>query len=231
MPTSSLIVPALAGLGGVLFLAWKPGVARSMAASPRAAGFTLGIGALVLGIGWLLPRLGRGARTTAAVQLVPVLAAALVTVAPAFRQVTVDEAFPAAVRENPRSPADAPTASAASEPSRSAKVSSATILGRGQLRGIDHRASGNALLVRRGDGSLVVRLERLDVEPGPDYQVHLVPGLDRHRPNGGVHLDRLRGNRGRQNYDVPAGQQVATPVTVLIWCRTFAVPVAAASIT
>lgn len=219
LPTSSLIVPILAGLGGVVFLAWKPGVARAMLGSPRAAGFTVVVVALVLGAGWLLPRLGRGPRTTAAVQLVPVLLAFIVTVAPAFRQVTVDEAFPEAVTSRP------PTAVTAS-----AEADRATVVGRGRLRGIDHRASGDALLVRRQNGSLVVRLERLDVEPGPDYQVYLVPGGQRRTPGAGVHLDRLRGNRGNQNYDVPTDVRVRGSVTVLVWCRAFAVPVAAATI-
>ena len=191
MPASSLVVPVLAGIGGAAFLVWKPGVARSMVGSPRAAGFTLVVAALVLEAGWLLPRLGRGPRTTAAVQLVPVLAAFLLTVAPAFRQVTVDEPFPTAVDVSQ------PTA-AASNPGPS-QAGQATMLGRADFRGIDHRASGDVLLLRRADGALVVRLERLDVEPGPDYQVHVVPGADQHKPRDGVHLDRLRGNRGNQN--------------------------------
>jgi len=221
MPASSLVVPVLAGIGGAAFLAWKPGVARSMVGSPRAAGFTLVVAALVIGAGWLLPRLGRGPRATAVVQLVPVLAAFLLTVAPAFRQVTVDEPFPTAI--------DVSQPTAASNPGAS-QAGQATTLGRADIRGIDHRASGDVLLLRRADRSLVVRLQRLDVEPGPDYQVYLVPGADQHRPQDGVHLGRLRGNRGNQNYAVPADSHPTMPATVLIWCRAFAVPVANATI-
>jgi hypothetical protein len=227
LPASSLVVPALAGIGGAAFLAWKPGVARSMVGSPRAFGFTLVVASCVLAGGWLLPRLGRGWRTTAAAQLVPVLAAFLVTVAPAFRQVSVDEAFPAAtpgVSASPDAGTHATPRSGVVAPDR------AIVLGRSELHGIDHRASGEALLLRRADGSLVVRLAQLDVEPGPDYQVHLVPGAARREPGDGVRLDRLRGNRGNQNYNVPKGFRVTTPVTVLVWCRAFAVPVAAATI-
>lgn len=222
LPTSSLVVPVLAAIGGAAFLAWKPGVARSIVSSPRAAGFTVVVATLVLGAGWLLPRLGRGPRTTAAVQLVPVLAAFLVTVAPAFRQVTVDEAFPTAVGG---------TLSATPSPTSGAvQHDRATLLGREHLAGIDHRASGEVLVLRREDGSRVVRLERLDVEPGPDYQVYVVLGAEQRKPGDGVHLDRLRGNRGNQNYDVPADFRPTTPVTLLIWCRAFAVPVANATI-
>lgn len=206
LPLSSLVVPALAGLGGLAFFAWKPGVARSMLGSPRALAFSLVVVALVLGAGWLLPRIGRGPAVTAAAQSVPVLLAFVLAVLPAFRDVTVTEAFPAT------------------------GTSQATQAGSAAIEGIDHRASGTALLLAGADGSYVVRLQDIDIEPGPDYHVHLVSGAGRDDPDGGVRLDRLRGNKGSQNYQVPAGTAVRTPVTVLVWCRAFAVPIAAATI-
>ncbi len=109
-------------------------------------------------------------------------------------------------------------------------MSTATTLSRGALSGIDHRASGDAALIRLVDGSQVIRLESLDVEPGPDYFVFVVPGAGRRSPDGGTRLNHLRGNRGNQNYPIPAGIAVTRPVTVLIWCRAFAVPVAAATL-
>ncbi|MGZ4615947.1 MAG: DM13 domain-containing protein [Actinomycetes bacterium] len=213
-PPHALAVPVLAALGGLAFLVWRPGIARSMAGSPRALGFTLAVGALVLALGWLVPRLSPRPAVTVAAQLVPVALAFVVTVLPAFHQVTVDEPFPAG----------------AAGPAAAGDVGTPAVLGRAAIRGIDHRAQGTALLVRRTDGMLVARLESLDVEPGPDYQVHLVPGPDRHRPDGGTHLGRLRGNRGNQNYAVPDGVTTDGPVTVLIWCRAFGVPVAAATL-
>ena len=122
----------------------------------------------------------------------------------------------------------APTGSASAAPSRPAPR--AAELGRADLTGIDHRASGTARLVRLADGTLLVRLENLDVESGPDYYVHLVAGADRREPAGGSEVARLRGNRGNQNYPLPAGRAAGTPVTVLIWCRAFDTPVAAATI-
>lgn len=203
VPAYALVVPVLAGLGGAAFLAWRPGVARSMLASPQAAGFTAVVGAIVLGSAWVLPRLGRGPLLTASVQAVPVALAFVLTVLPAFRQVTVVETAPAAA---------------------------GTAAGAAELVGIDHRASGRVLLLQDPDGSYVVRLQGIDIEPGPDYQVHLVPGAGREDPDGGVHLDRLRGNRGSQNYEVPAGTAADPPVTLLVWCRAFAVPIAAATL-
>ena len=215
-PGWSLLVPVTAAVGAAAFFAWKPGVARSMLASPRALGFTVLVAVLVLGAGWVLPRLGRGAVVTIVAQAVPVVIAFAVTVLPAYRNVSVNEAFPAA----------APPAAA-----RSANPApgQAAVVGQSRLHGIDHHANGDVLLIGGSDG-YVVRLQSLDVEAGPDYHVHVVPGAGKNRPDGGVHLSRLRGNRGNQNYPVPTTLGLQRPFTVLIWCRAFAVPIAAATI-
>jgi hypothetical protein len=83
VPASSLVVPVTAAVAAAAFLAWKPGVARSMLASPRALGCTVLVGVLVFGLGWLLPHLGRGTLVTIVAQAVPVLIACAVTVLPA----------------------------------------------------------------------------------------------------------------------------------------------------
>jgi hypothetical protein len=45
-----------------------------------------------------------------------------------------------------------------------------------------------------------------------------------------VRLDDLRGNKGTQYYEVPAGTDVAAGEwTTLVWCQTFDVPVAGAT--
>jgi electron transfer DM13 len=216
VPASSLVVPVAAAVAAAAFFAWKPGVARSMLGSPRALGFTVLVGVLVLGLGWLLPRLGRSALVTMVAQAIPVLIAFVVTVLPAFHDVSVDEPFPIA-------------AATAGARSSVPAVDRAAVVGLGRLQGIDHHASGDVLVVRSSHG-YVVRLQSLNVEPGPDYHVHVVPGPGRQRPDGGTHLDRLRGNRGNQNYPVPATVGLQRPFTVLIWCRAFTVPIAAATI-
>jgi hypothetical protein len=103
-------------------------------------------------------------------------------------------------------------------------------VGRAGLVGIDHTAAGTARLIRLADGSLLVRLERFEVQPGPDYYVHVLPGADGRRPVASSQVARLRGTSGNQNYPLAAGRQVALPATVLIWCRTFDTPIAAATI-
>lgn len=257
VPRTALVVPALAALGGLAFFAWKPGVALSAVESPRAFGFTAGVGLLVLLLTWGLPRVGAGPVVTMVAQAVPVTLAFVVTVLPALRVVTVEEAapplLPAAGAPAAGGSTEAPVPSdratepggGATEPGGNAAAPGAdatdpggaasdqvafAAVSEGSLRGIDHDATGRVLLLTAPSGESVVRFEDLDVEPGPDYFVHVVPGADRERPDGGVQLSELRGNRGAQNYDVPAGTALDRPVTVLIWCRAFAVPIAAATL-
>jgi hypothetical protein len=221
LPAFALIVPVVAALGGLAFFAWKPGVALSVLGSARAVGFAVVIGVLTVGLGWLLPRWGARAAPTMLAQVVPVLLAFAATVLPAFLGSAVDEPLPQAsgvASQDPSAPAVSPG------------VVSPDVVSEGGLRGIDHDATGRVRLLLLPDGTHVVRLEGLDVEPGPDYFLHLVPGADRSEPEGGVRLDRLRASQGNQNYPVPAGTSIEEPLTVLIWCRAFAVPVAAATL-
>ncbi len=121
----------------------------------------------------------------------------------------------AEVAATPAEPAPAP---AASGPQR---------LRSGSFRGIDHRAEGTVVVYRQPDGRYVIGLEDIDIQSGPDYDLYLVPGEDREDTKRGVRLGDLRGNRGTQFYEVPAGVDLENgPWTVLVWCQTFAVPVA-----
>ena len=94
------------------------------------------------------------------------------------------------------------------------------------LRGIDHDATGTASVYRRPDGTTVVALEDIDIEPGPDYRVVVVRGEDQRSPGDGLELDALRGNQGTQYYEVSSGPDPGPGWTVLVWCRAFGVPVA-----
>ena len=49
----------------------------------------------------------------------------------------------------------------------------------GELRGIGHDATGTASIYRQPNGTAVVALEDIDIEPGPDYRVIVVRGTDR----------------------------------------------------
>jgi hypothetical protein len=99
----------------------------------------------------------------------------------------------------------------------------------GEITGVHHHARGTARLYRQPDGTRVVGLEDIDIQAGPDYFVWIVPGADRTHTDGGKNLGKLRGNKGTQFYDIPNDAPNERPLTVLVWCRAFAVPVAHAT--
>lgn len=142
-----------------------------------------------------------------------------VVVLPAYQDHTVIEALPAQPVAAAAVPTGLPVTSA--EPVK---------LGTGSLRGIDHRASGTVSLYRQPDGHVVIGLEEFDIQPGPAYALYVVDGVDRHDHDGGTRLEKLRGNKGTQFYDAPHSVTAdGGPLTVLVWCETFDVPVANAT--
>lgn len=207
-----------------------------------AFGIAAGILTLVLLVG--VARLTRRGWAGQLAGLVPLIAAVTVAVLPSYLPSTVNEAAPegladaesapSAAPEPPAGSAPGPTP-AAGQPAPSAETtvpapSGPVELGAAQFVGIDHEAAGTARLIQLEDGSLVVRFEQFSVEPGPDYDVYVIPGANMTQP-GGTLLGGLKGTSGDQNYEVPAGalQAVDQPVTVLIWCTVFTVPIANAT--
>ena len=138
---------------------------------------------------------------------------------------------PAAPADPPSTPATAVPVTTAAPPTTTTTVPAEPVqLRTGPFMGIDHRAEGTVSIYRTPDGRHIVGLESFDIQPGPDYDVYVVPGADQDGTSGGTRLDDLRGNQGTQYYEVPAGVDVATGEwTVLIWCQTFGVPVANAT--
>lgn len=103
-------------------------------------------------------------------------------------------------------------------------------LSRGAFYGIRHGTSGQARIVRLISGAHVLQLLDLDTDPGPDLRVYLVAGRVDEGSDAGEYRDvgALKGNRGTQQYQIPAGIDVRRYSTVLIWCRAFSVPFGAA---
>ena len=75
-----------------------------------------------------------------------------------------------------------------------------------------------------------------EVGPGPKYHVYLVPEAEV-LPSTNVaktmfvDLGRLRAFKGSQNYELPAGVDLAKYASVVIWCEQFGVLISPAKLT
>lgn len=138
---------------------------------------------------------------------------------------TVQEALPVVA---PASPSAAP-APAPKEP---------MVVATGALISHEHATSGEVRILRAADGSLVLRLENLDTSNGPDLRVWLtdapvIPGKDGWSvfdDGAYVSAGKLKGNKGSQNYTLPAGTDLARYSSVTIWCDRFNVSFGAAEL-
>ena len=91
-----------------------------------------------------------------------------------------------------------------------------------------HKGSGEAIIYRGEDGSHVLRLEDIRVTNGPDLHVLLSPhpnpdNRDEVKSPGYFSLGPLKGNRGSQNYVIPADEDAAGVGSVIIYCVPFQV--------
>lgn len=228
-----LAIPqVILGGGMLLMLVVHPNAVKSGLMSTRA----ILVNTALLG-GWLLlsfvilPRLVRNVLVRAAILTALAIIGVVVLVVPTLHDTKVVETFPgvAAPERDEASASSAPASEVQVAPAP--VVAAPTKVSSASLHGIDHDATGTASVYRQPDGSFVVALEDIDVEPGPDYHVWVVPGRDRRSPGDGIELAKLRGNQGTQYYEVPrdAPTDLGTDWTVLIWCRAFGVPVANAT--
>ncbi|MET9279615.1 DM13 domain-containing protein [Streptomyces anthocyanicus] len=152
---------------------------------------------------------------------------------------TVDEALPGAVTtaSPPGAVTTSPPPAAAPAPSPTRDAGPRTVAG-GELVSHEHATSGTAQLVRLSDGSHVVRLENLDTSNGPDVHVWLTDAPVKEGKAGWhlfddgeyVDLGKLKGNKGSQNYVVPADVDPSRYSSVSVWCDRFNVSFGAAEL-
>jgi hypothetical protein len=151
---------------------------------------------------------------------------------------TVAEALPGV--EAPATPTTGPAESTPpSTPPSTAPPAGPTMLAGGELISHEHTTTGSVRLLRLPDGSHIVRLENLDTSNGPDLRVWLTDAPVKEGRAGWhvfddgayVSLGKLKGNKGDQNYALPADVDPADFTSVSIWCDRFDVSFGAAELT
>jgi hypothetical protein len=160
----------------------------------------------------------------------------------------VDEALPEAppVAASPPAPGPStspaagsprPSAAASTPPSASAAPATRT-LASGTFISHEHETAGTVRLLVLADGRRVLRLEGLDTSNGPDLKVWITDQKVVDGPAGWpvfddgryVDLGSLKGNKGNQNYAIPADVRLDGLSSVSIWCDRFNVSFGAAEL-
>ena len=98
----------------------------------------------------------------------------------------------------------------------------------GKFHGKVHQTEGRATVYQEADGKLVLRLTGFSTSNGPDVHVILVATKDAQddanflkSKTERVELGSLKGNKGDQNYEIPAGTDLTKFTTVSIYCERF----------
>jgi Electron transfer DM13 len=113
------------------------------------------------------------------------------------------------------------------------KAAEPMALAAGDFVGVDHRAAGTATLYEQ-NGEFVLRFEDdTTIQNGPDLFVWLLAtdSYDGGVPTDYLDLGKIKGNVGGQNYELPPEFDPDVHQLVLVWCKRFAVPFAAAPLT
>ncbi|WP_418959596.1 DM13 domain-containing protein [Streptomyces tritici] len=148
---------------------------------------------------------------------------------------TVNESLPAPSA----SPApSAPPSGTGTTPPAATPPAGPVTVAQGTFISHEHRTQGTAKVVRLADGSHTLRLEGLDTSNGPDLRVWLSDAPVKEGTAGWRVFDdgayanvaALKGNKGDQNYPLPADLDWSAFRSVSIWCDRFDVSFGAATL-
>jgi len=119
------------------------------------------------------------------------------------------------------------------EAALAAPISMPVKVAEGSFRGIAHETKGTASIYRLPEGKQVLRFSGFQTSNGPDVHVYLVAAADAKddatvKNAGFIDLGSIKGNIGDQNYDLPAGVDLAKYRAVTVWCKRFGVNFATA---
>ncbi|MEO8273251.1 MAG: DM13 domain-containing protein [Chloroflexota bacterium] len=205
---------------------------------PIAAGLLVGLVALMLFArrrGWFAAARRHPARTT--VLVVALLAVGLPTGwylgSPLFIRTSLVEpapSIPIATQAPSESPDVTPSIPPATDVPLPAVTTPPLAAARtGMFTGEDdfHFGSGTASLIETAPGTWVLRFEDFSVRNGPDLYVYLSPDAEGYA-EGAIELGTLKATDGSFNHEVPAGTDVHSVRSVVIWCKQFAVQFAVA---
>ena len=112
----------------------------------------------------------------------------------------------------------------------------AVILAAGRFHSVAHQSEGIATIHELADGKRLLRFTEFVTSNGPDVHVYLVAAEDA-RDNatvtdaGFIDLGSLKGNKGDQNYELPADVDLRKYRSATIWCKRFSVNFATAPLT
>jgi hypothetical protein len=150
----------------------------------------------------------------------PLLGAYVVTAAVAGAYLGSSVVFDDVVHEQVAM-ASPPSAAAALPPDTPRNVE----LARGRFESVRHPAAGVATAIRLARGGRVLTLTGFEVDNGPDLRLYLVAGdaRDEDEVRDFVDLGELKGNRGDQQYRLPADLDLERYSTAVVWCRAFSV--------
>lgn len=101
-------------------------------------------------------------------------------------------------------------------------------LNKGNFKGLAHETKGTAAIYQLADGKRTLRLSDFETSNGPDVHVYLTvaeveKGNDAIKQAGFIDLGSMKGNKGDQNYDIPAEADLDKYRNVTIWCARFGV--------
>lgn len=166
-------------------------------------------------------------RTPVRATLALAAVASVVTAFVVTRGNTVDEDIVTAAPEQP-SDVRPQTSEAKEKPRRNALVFAGDFNGES-----GHRGEGKAEVIELAKGERVVTFSQFDVDPGAgDLRVYLHAGKSDSDDLGDFkEIAKLKGNKGDQQYEIPAGLDLERYNSVVIWCVPFSTRIAQASLT
>ena len=99
---------------------------------------------------------------------------------------------------------------------------------KGNFKSLAHETKGLATIYKLADGKQTLRLTEFETSNGPDVHVYLTgaeveKGSDAVIAAGFVDLGSMKGNKGDQNYEIPADVDLTKYKNVSIWCARFSV--------